>query len=275
MNCNFYHTCFLSMNCNVTYPCSLCMNYNFNHRWLAVASVAAHVKAIRCYEVALSFPLCYRCHLQSPASCKLPDFCAHRSGNGAPAVAAAKRRQPAAAVTEAGAVHRAFRSLKVPLLARRPRDGPPAVAAAQRRHPPAAAAGAGAVHRGCRPGQRVHRPRRGRRSRSCSRHRFQVTRSMVWGNHTLSGGRKTAFSYVMHLSESDSESLPSRIEDSLKLLHGRRPTGRVLLLALLPRASPTAPGNASSNADGFPWPTPLAAGILAVNERLEALADRC
>lgn len=70
-----------------------------------------------------------------------------------------------------------------------------------------------------------------------------------------------------------------RIEASLKLLHGAKPTGRVLLLALLPRAPPTAAGTVGDTASGadasadVPWPSPLAAGILAVNARLEALAD--
>ncbi len=62
-----------------------------------------------------------------------------------------------------------------------------------------------------------------------------------------------------------------RIEASLKLLHGHKPTGRVLLLALLPRVP--APGAPAGGGD-LPWPSPLAAGILAVNERLEALADK-
>jgi len=70
-----------------------------------------------------------------------------------------------------------------------------------------------------------------------------------------------------------------RIEDSLKLLHGRKPTGRVLLLALLPRAPPpgSSAGPAATGADsggGVPWPSPLASGILAVNQRLENLADK-
>lgn len=59
----------------------------------------------------------------------------------------------------------------------------------------------------------------------------------------------------------------------MKLLHSKEPNGRILLLALLPRAPAggTAGGNASA---GTPWPTPLAAAIAGVNERLEALADR-
>jgi hypothetical protein len=67
-----------------------------------------------------------------------------------------------------------------------------------------------------------------------------------------------------------------RVEDSLKLLHGRHPTGRVLLLGLLPRVpAPEQAGGAGPTPEGFPWPSPLAAGIMAVNERLAALADRC
>jgi hypothetical protein len=50
----------------------------------------------------------------------------------------------------------------------------------------------------------------------------------------------------------------------------------VLLLGLLPRIPvPEQAGGAGPTPDGFPWPSPLAAGIAAVNERLAALADRC
>ena len=66
-----------------------------------------------------------------------------------------------------------------------------------------------------------------------------------------------------------------RIEASLRLLHNKRaPAGRVLLLALLPRAPPAGTPAGVAAEGGLAWPGPLAAGVASVNARLEALADR-
>eukprot|EP00208_Stichococcus_sp_RCC1054_P005884 CAMPEP_0206144262 /NCGR_PEP_ID=MMETSP1473-20131121/23537_1 /ASSEMBLY_ACC=CAM_ASM_001109 /TAXON_ID=1461547 /ORGANISM="Stichococcus sp, Strain RCC1054" /LENGTH=435 /DNA_ID=CAMNT_0053540033 /DNA_START=219 /DNA_END=1526 /DNA_ORIENTATION=- len=102
--------------------------------------------------------------------------------------------------------------------------------------------------------------------------------------------------------------IAARIESIVKLLHGKRPSGRIIILGLLPRlplsaaAAAAAPGSPPDRAAGILddsggassalasqaksegledtaggpmfWPSPLGPGVTAVNARLERIAEK-